>query len=350
MGRTRVEMLAQGAAITATLDAARGDIDALAARLAAREIREVVIAGCGDSWFVGLAARSSFATLLGVPASGVQALEYALHDSVSAGPGSVVFGLSAGGNTPAVMGALAEARARGAFCIGVSNTEASPILTAFDAGLIVRATRRGWPTQSSTAAIALLVSVAGAIARGRGSAPPGVLVELERALVQLPALVDHVTREATGTVAKMAERLCTARTVMFTGSGPGFAAAAIGAAKLRELGPIHASASPLEEMHHYRAQKQGDPLILIVPDGASRERALDTALVSAAVGGRTLALLGAADEEISALAEDVVVLPPVHPLLSAIAFAVPLHHFAHRFAVARAARGLGYPGAWPGEG
>ncbi|MCU0984281.1 MAG: SIS domain-containing protein [Acetobacteraceae bacterium] len=348
--RTRIEMLAQGAAIAATLSAARADIDALAARLAAREIREVAIAGCGDSWFVGLAARAAFATLLGVSAAGAQALEYALQDSIAAGPGTVVFGLSAGGNTPAVMAALAAARARGAFCIGVSNTEGSPVLTEFDAGLIVRATRRGWPTQSSTAAIALLVSAAAAIARARASAPPAVLAALEQALAGLPALVHRVTEEAAAPMAEMAERLSTARTVTFTGSGPGFAAAAIGAAKLRELGPIHAAASPLEEMHHYRAQKEGDPLVLLAVDAAARERALDTALVGAAVGGRTLALLGAEDAEIAALVEKAVVLPPVHPLLAAILFAVPLHLFAHGFAVGRAARGLGYPGAWPGEG
>lgn len=346
--RTRGEMRAQGAAIAATLAAARDDLAAFAARLAGREIREVVIAGCGDSWFVGLGARAAFATLLGVPAHGVQALEYALHDSIAAGPGTVVFGLSAGGNTPAVMQALAAARARGAFAIGVSNTAGSPVLTGFDAGLVVRATRRGWPTQSSTAATALLVAAAAEIARGRSA--PGLLHDLDLAFARLPGLVDRVTAEAAAPMAELADRLCTARTVLFTGSGPGFAAAAIGAAKLRELGPIHAWASPLEEMHHYRAQKAGDPVVLLAPDAASRERALDTALVSAAVGGRTLALLGGEDAEIAALVDSAFVLPPVHPFLAAIVFAVPLHLFAHGFAVGRAARGLGYPGAWPGEG
>lgn len=346
--RTRGEMLAQGPAIAATLAAAQDDLAALAARLAGREIREVVIAGCGDSWFVGLGASAAFATLLGVPARGVQALEYALHDSISAGPGTVVFGLSAGGNTPAVMDALGAARAREAFCIGISNTTGSPVLTGFDAGLVVRATRRGWPTQSSTAAMALLAAAAAAIARGR--AGPGPLAALDQALASLPGLVDRVTAEAAGPMAEMAGQLCTARTVLFTGSGAGLAAAAIGAAKLRELGPIHASASPLEEMHHYRAQKAMDPLVLLAPDNASRERVLDTALVGAAVGGRTVALLGAEDAEVAALVERAIVLPPVHPLLAAIVFAVPLHLFAHGFAVGRAARGLGYPGAWPGEG
>jgi glucosamine--fructose-6-phosphate aminotransferase (isomerizing) len=347
---TRIEMLAQGPAIAATLAAAEAPLAALAGALRERPLRQVVIAGCGDSWFVGMAARHAFETLLGVPCAASQALDYALYDHVAAGPETLVFGLSAGGNTPAVMQALRAAAERGAVCVGLSNTPGSPVLTAFDAGLVVHATRRGWPTQSSTAAIALLVATAAALADARASTPPHRLAALDAALAALPSLVESVTRASAAPIAAAADAFAAARSVLFTGAGPAFAAAAIGAAKLRELGPIHATATPLEEMHHYRAQKRGDPLMLLAPDRAARERALDTALVGAAVGGRTVALLGEDDAEISALVEVALVLPPVDPLLAPVVFAVPLHLFAHRFAIARAALGLGYPGAWPGEG
>ncbi|WP_376093636.1 hypothetical protein ACE7GA_25910 [Roseomonas sp. CCTCC AB2023176] len=85
----------------------------LAARLKGRAVTEVVIAGCGDSWFAGLAARGAYRARLGVPAVGVQALDWALYDADLAGPGTLVFGISAGGNTPAVMEALERAGARG---------------------------------------------------------------------------------------------------------------------------------------------------------------------------------------------------------------------------------------------
>lgn len=348
--RTRVEMLAQGPAIAATLAAAEAPLAALLGALRDRPLRHVVIAGCGDSWFVGMAARRAFELLLGVPCAAAEAFDYALYDHVTAGPDTLVFGLSAGGNTPAVMRALRAAAERGAFCVGLSNSPASPVLTAFHAGLIVQATRHGWPTQSSTAAIALLVATAAALAQARASAPAERLFALHSALAALPSLVESVTRTAAAPMAAAADAFASARSVLFTGAGPAFAAAAMGAAKLRELAPIQASATPLEEMHHYRAQKRGDPLILLLPDRAARERALDTVLVGAAVGGRTVALLGEDDAEVAALTERAFVLPPVDDLLAPILFAVPLHLFAHRFAVARAALGLGYPGAWPGEG
>jgi glucosamine--fructose-6-phosphate aminotransferase (isomerizing) len=133
--------------------------------------------------------------------------------------------------------------------------------------------------------------------------------------------------------------------VAFTGAGPFHATAEIGAAKIRELGPVHAVAWPLEELHHYRAQKPGDPLVLVAPDAASRPRALDSAIVGAGVGGRTLALLGAEDAEIAGLAERHLILPATHPLLLPLLATIPLHHLAHAYAVARAEAGLGYPGA-----
>ena len=50
---------------------------------------------------------------------------------------------------------------------------------------------------------------------------------------------------------------------------------------------------PLEEYHHYRLQKPGDPMFLLAPDEGSQPRALDAAMVGAARGGRTVALVPA---------------------------------------------------------
>lgn len=334
--RTRVEMLAQDEAIAATLAGGASALAALAARLATRRIAEVVIAGCGDSWHAGRIAAAAFRTQLGVPAAGVQALDWALYEADHAGPGTLVFGISSSGTTPAVLEALERARARGAVAIGVTNTAGSPLHAGFDGALMVQATRRGWPTQATTATIALLVAAAEALRPDPA---------LRQALDALPGQAARLGAIAAAPMAAAGAAFARAGFVAFTGAGPFHATAEIGAAKVRELGPIHAVAWPLEEMHHYRAQKAGDPLVLVAPDAASRPRALDTAIVGAGVGGRTLALLGGEDAEIAGLVESHLVLPPAHPLLLPLLATIPLHHLAHAYAVARAEAGLGYPGA-----
>ena len=335
--RTRGEMMVQGQAIAATLGAEGDSARAIAHSLANRSISHVVITGCGDSWFVGMAAKHVFETLLGVPCLAAQALDYALYDHVSAGPGTLAIGLSSGGNTPAVMNALERARARGAFTIGVSNTAGSPVMTRFDAGLQVHAERRGWPTQASTAAIALLCQLA-LMLSARNHASTTDQTRLAQELSGICAIVTEMVAIQDAAVSGIADAYSGAGSILFTGAGPYFAAACFGAAKVRELCPIHAHALPLEEMHHYRLPKQHDHVVIIAPDAASRERALDTALVGHAAGANMVAMLGSADPDITGHVQHVIHVPQAAGLLGVITASVPLHLLAYHLATMRAAK------------
>ena len=340
VGFTRDEMACQGSAIRTTLAAEAPALAALAARIRDRGFDHIAIAGCGDSWFVGMGVRHALETLTGRPCLAVQALDFAAYDHVGTGPNGLVVGLSAGGNTPAVMAALRMARARGAMTVGLSNTAGSAILAEFDGGLRVHATRRGWPTQSSTASMALLVHL------GLAIAPPSPQqAQIAAAVAELPALVDATLAQCDAAAAQAARAVADATTVFFAGAGPHYATASFAAAKLRELSPVHAAAFPLEELHHYRLPKAGDALFVIAPDAASRERALDTALVGAAEGARVYALLSAPDNEIDARVAGTIQVPPVAASLAPIAHAPAIHALAYHFATARDALGLGYPGS-----
>jgi len=336
--RTRPEALAQGAAIAATLAREADAIARLAAALRARPPRRVVVVGCGDSWFCGIAARPALEACLGAPVEPAQALDWASWASGTADAATLVIGITSGGSTPAVTAALQAARARGAATLGVSSTAGSPALTGFDHGLLVHAARRGWPTQASTATVAALVALGAAVA---GDAA------LARDLAALPATLDAIMAALDAPAAALAGEWAAARLVCFTGGGPHYAAACFGAAKLRELAPIHAFATPIEEVHHYRFPKAGDPLFLLAPDAPSVPRAVDTALVARAVGARLVALVPEDDRAVSDHAPTVWRLPPLRPELAPIAYSAPLHLFAFHFAMARFARGLGYPGAFP---
>jgi glucosamine--fructose-6-phosphate aminotransferase (isomerizing) len=334
--RTRTELFGQGRAIRETLAEAQPVLASLAGRLSGRGIERIVIAGCGDSWFAGLGVRHAIEAMTGVPVEAAQALDFAAYGVAT--PGTLAIGISSGGNTPAVMQALNRAKAGGAFCIGISNTPASPILTDFDAALMVHATRKGWPTQSTNATMALLVALGAAISE-TSAARDAILAELGG----LPDIIDGLCGDLDAQMQAIAGKWAAADLVLFAGLGPNFAAAAIGAAKLRELSPVHAFAIPLEEYHHYRSQKAGDPIVVVATDPASAERALDTALVAEEVGGPLLAILSSGHAEIERRAAATVLLPDVETGLAAMVAIVPLHLLAFHFAKARAARGLGAP-------
>ena len=335
VARTRTEMMAQGSAIAATWAAERDTVQEIAKHVRNRQIRQVVVAGCGDSWHAGTGITYAWESLTRLPLRAVQALDYACYGATVADANTLVIGISSGGSTPAVLAALRAAHRRGAFTLGLSNTPGSPVLSESDAALVVHASRKGWPTQSSLATMALLIRLAQFIADDAAAHALGTDLDA------VPELVDRLATALDAQVARIASEVASARLMLFAGLGPNYAAAAFGAAKIKELSPIHAVALPIEEYHHYRSQKAGDPLVMVATDTASYERALDTALVSQALGGWTVAVICEPLPEIENRVQHTLRVPAVRPELLALVSSIPLHLFAYHFAQARDALGLG---------
>ena len=343
------EAIVQGDVMKKALAAESENLKRIAMSLASRSFSRVVITGCGDSWFSATGVRLAFERLLSIPTESMQALDFATYFYATSGRDTLVIGIASGGNTPAVMNALRHAREKGAYTLGVTNTENSPITQEFDASIIVRATRKGWPTQASTAAMAVMIQFAIELARVKNTCDLAVINSIQDALEQLPDLMTRVVETSNEQVRQLAEKLATARYMIFCGGGPHYAAACFGAAKVKELCPIHAMSIPLEEFHHYRSLKPGDPLFLVASDGPSHSRAVDTAEVGAYDGGRIFALVPPGEEEISRVSEWALHMPAVSEILAPMLYSVPLHLFAYHLAMAKFDRRLGFVPAFDEE-
>lgn len=336
---TEIEMMSQGAAIRATLDANEAPLGAIGRDLADRTIRRIVTVGCGDSWIAGHGVRPAIEEALGAPCEPVEAFDFATYGLGAIDAETVVIGLSSSGKTEPVIDGLTGATERGAYTIALSNTLGSPLMEQCPGALHIRATRGGWPTQSSTAAMALILAMAAAIrtAKGRDA------TALTDALEALPEQVDAVSNAHYENAKSVGKTLARADLILMTGAGPFFAPAEFGTAKLRELAPIHAYAFPLEEYHHYRSQKAGDPMFIVAGDDASHARAVETAVMSRGVDGFCVALVPEGETEIADLADITWHLPKVAAETAPIVYSVPLHLFGFHAAVERDALGLGAP-------
>jgi glutamine---fructose-6-phosphate transaminase (isomerizing) len=339
---TNQEMMTQGAAMRTTLKTTKDSIARIAADVAMRDLDRIVIVGCGDSWISGIGVRLAMERLLGVPVEAVEAFDMENYGLGVAGKGTLAIGISSSGKTPPVTASIVGVRKRGGYAVAVTNTATAPMIADADASMLINATRGGWPTQASTACMAALIELAAAIAaaraRGEGIAP-GIRV----ALHAMPDLMDDVAKAFWSPAEALGRELAGAKLMMLAGAGPHFAPAAFGSAKLRELAPIHAYAFPLEEYHHYRTQKEGDVMFLIAPDAASRQRALETAIVGKGVGGRTIALVPEGEAGFDPHVDHVWRLPAVRDDLAPILYSVPLHLFSYHVTKARDALGLGAP-------
>ncbi len=331
---TRVEILGQPAAIRDTLAGARDASLAAARALAGAGLRRIVMTGCGDSLAVMVGARLLFERVLGLPCEPVQALDFAYYAASTVGPDTLVVTLSSSGTTTRTVEAALVARARGARTLALSNTPGSALMTLSDHALPVRAERKGWPTQASTAALALLLGFALDLGSALGR-DPDLVATLRAALDAVPDGIAAVIAAVEGRVAELARGDAARATYLFAGGGPAYACALFGAAKVKECTPDHAIAIPLEEFHHYNSQKAGDPLFVVAPAGPSVARARDTAFEGRRWGGRVYAVVAGGEPALDPHADAVLRLPPVPEEMAGLLYSVPVQLYAFHLAMAK---------------
>ncbi len=325
------EMWAQPQAIAETLDAEAANIREAGCALAARHVRRLYLVGCGDSLSAGIAVRPLFERWLGIQCEAIQALDYAHYLYGNTDDHTAVIAISSSGVTTRTVEAMLRARSLGAFAVGISNTRESALLRESDRGLYVHATRRGWPTQTSTAAMAVLYRLAVEAARAQNVDCDSV----EDGLARIPDTMAQVLRNADPMMADLGKALAARPVHLFTGGGPSWATAQFGAAKVRECTPVHSVVIHLEEFHHYNSQKAGDPLFLVAPAGPSLSRAIDAARTGKSWGGFVYAVTGSENASLDDISDLVVRVPPVEEELSPLVFVVPLQLYAYHLAMAQ---------------
>ena len=327
---THAEMFGQPEAIRTTLQRERDAIDRIATSLAANRFDRVVLTGCGDSLAVMHGVRLLLETMLQLPCEPVQALDLAYYQAALLGPRTLVVCLSSSGTTTRTVEALLMARAQGAVTLALSNTPGSILMQEATHGLLIHAERKGWPTQSSTAAMALLCALAIRLGALRGAAGASAQAQ---ALEILPEVMQAVLSENDPILREIAISQASRPIYLYAGGGPAYASALFGATKMKECSPDHAMAIPLEEFHHYNSQKAGDPLFVLAPAGPSVARARDTAEEGRRWGGRIYAIVTDDEAALDDCSDLVLRLPALPETFAAFLFTLPPQLFAYHTAL-----------------
>jgi glucosamine--fructose-6-phosphate aminotransferase (isomerizing) len=224
------------------------------------------------------------------------------------------------------------ARAAGARTLGLTNAMDSRLMQESDETIFIHATRKGWPTQSTTAAMGALCQFAFDLAR-RVRGQSGVVDGLEQELYRIPNAMEQTIQQHDQNVRAVAEVEVAKDLCLYAGGGPAYACAVFGASKLKECSLKHGVAIPLEEYHHYVSQKDGDPLFLIAPRGSTLQRALDTARAGRAWGGTVYGVITQQEEHLKEHLDVAFELPPVSELLAPMVYSIPVQLFAYHVAM-----------------
>lgn len=326
------EMWAQPEVIRNTLAQEAQAIQAAAEHFAKRPIERIVMTGCGDSIASMMSVKLAYERLLGVQTDTLQALDFAYYQHATVNERTLVICLSSSGATTRTIEAMMVARMHGAQTLTLSNTPGSVLMNEADLGLLIHAQRKGWPTQSSTAAMATLMQFLVAYAQASGK-EAGKIAEYQAALEQTPTLMKQVLEACKEPVLEIARREAQLSMYLFAGAGPCLGAAEFGSAKVKECSPDRALAIQMEEFHHYNSLKAGDPLFILAPDGFSVPRALDTAKEGKRWGGRIYPIVNQDNHAFDPYATEVIRMPAVMEEFSAFVYAVPVQMFGYYVAM-----------------
>jgi glucosamine 6-phosphate synthetase-like amidotransferase/phosphosugar isomerase protein len=329
---TRGEMFGQPNAIVATWQRNEAELVSVSRRIAERTFDRVFLAGAGDSLAVMIGARRALELMLGVPCEPVQSLEFAYYQQHLVTKNSLIIALSSSGETTRTVEAVLVAQHARALTLALTNTVGSSLDVESENTLLIEATRVGWPTQSSSAALALLLRLASAVGVLRGNPEAHEWVaDLDR----MPDLVAQVLSDNDAPIAEIAAVEARRTMYLFSSGGPNWAAAIIGAAKVKETSPDHAVEIQVEEYHHYNSQKTGEPLFILSPSGPLVPRAVDTGRDARRYGGQLYAVTSVAEHAFDEHAERVLHLPVVREALSPMLYVVPAQLIGYHVGMAK---------------
>lgn len=338
-----LEIHEQPDAIRAAVAAATGPALQIANALQGRQIDQIIIAARGTSDHAALYGQYLFQYLNAIPVTLATPSLFTVYHGALRVDHSLVIGISQSGESPDVIETLTSARQSGAYTIGITNVEGSPLALAADQALLCHAgpERSVAATKTYTTTCAILATLAAALPGGEG---------MRASLSRLPDLVSAALT-VDETIAQIATRYAYARHCITLGRGFQYSTAREAALKLEETCYVIATPFSTSDFRHGPAALiQSDvPVLLFAPPGRTADEAHELLRWLRERGADCIVVSG--DERLLNLATRAVPLPlpavgappdaervgvgnvSVDELLAPIPYIVPGQFFAHYLAL-----------------
>ena len=313
----------------------------------------IYTAGCGDSFYAGLACEMAFARFCRLPVKALAAMPFARYEAAQAPVPAGLFGISNSGEVARSIEAVALARAAGMDTVAVTGREYSGIAREAAATIAVPIASMGRAPgiRSYTVQLVSLLLCAIQVGELRQVLTSAEADRWRRRLVEVADCMAATIAVADAPAREAAERFGSSEDWVFLGSGPSYATALFSAAKLVEGCGANAWGQDVEEWGHiqfFNAQER-TPTCLIVPPGRSLERALELLPHVKAVGRHTLAV--AHDDPASVPVDVFLPVPEAVPeLFTPLVYCLPGELLAYHLAEIRQSRFFQPTGGVSGAG
>lgn len=302
-----------------------------------KNIKRIIIVGCGTSWHAGLVGEYLFEDFARVPVEVEYASEFRYRNPVL-DETDFVIAISQSGETADTLAALELAKSKGATIFGVCNVVGSSIPRITDAGAYTHAGPEIGvaSTKAFTAQVTALILMALSVAQKRGALSTQRLRELLIELETIPAKVES-TLKLDASIKEIANEFKDSRNALYLGRGYGFPIALEGALKLKEISYIHAEGYPAAEMKHgpIALIDEEMPVVIIATQHSNYEKVISNIQEVRARKGRVIAIATEGDEHIKQHADHVIYIPHCEEAMLPLIASVPLQLLSYHVAVMR---------------
>lgn len=293
-------------------------------------VKRVVIIAAGTSFYAGSVAAYLIESLARIPAVTELASELRYRNPV-VDEGTLYFALTQSGETLDTLMAIRELQRKGARVLGICNVVGSTIARESDGGVYIHsgpeiavASTKAFTSQMAAMYLFLLK-----MARMRHMAWTQGMQFID-GLQSIPGKIKWIL-DRKESLQLLAKKYHTAHSFLFLGRGLNYPVAMEGALKLKEVAYIHAEGYTAAEIKHgpIALINEETPSLFIVPDDHLRSKVISNMKEIKARKGPVIALCVEGDEEVAAIADDVVYIPRTDEEFYPFLMVVPLQLFAY---------------------
>ncbi len=308
-----------------------GGIEMITDRL--REIKRIVIIGCGTAYYAGLVGEYMLEEYGGIPTEVEIGSEFRYRKPLVDAE-TLVIAISQSGETADTLEAIREAKRKGALTMGIVNTVGSTIARETEAGIYNHAGPEIGvaSTKAFISQLVALVLLTLFLGRQRSmSLTMGKRIATE--LLDIPEKIKKILEQHSA-IEEIAQRYAGFRDFLFLGRKYNYPIAFEGALKLKEISYIHAEGCGAGEMKHGPlAMINPDfPTLAIAPRDSVYEKMVSNIEEIKARKGKIIAITTEGNDDLHRLVNEVLYIPKTLEMLSPILTTIPLQLFAYSIA------------------
>ncbi|MDU1904822.1 MAG: glutamine--fructose-6-phosphate transaminase (isomerizing) [Dysgonomonas sp.] len=295
----------------------------------------IIIIACGTSWHAGLIGEYLFEEFCRIPVEVEYASEFRYRNPVIH-KDDIVIAISQSGETADSLAAIELARKAGAFVYGVCNVIGSSIPRNTDSGSYTHCGHEIGvaSTKAFTAQVTVLIMMALAIAKEKGTVDNDRYLSITHELQNIPEKIKKILEHDNG-IKDLSRTFTYAQNFIYLGRGYSYPIALEGALKLKEISYIHAEGYPAAEMKHGPIALIDNemPIVAIATNNTIYEKVISNIQEIKARNGRVIAIINEGDEGIKELADYCIEIPRTEECLDPLLSCIPLQLLAYHIAV-----------------